>query len=139
RPGEDEEEIGAAPAGSEHGPAGGFQRPARSLHGGGGQVSEPEQTLEPEPAPVPYEEVVKGYEVAPDRYVMVTPEELTALRLEADRIIAIEEFVDLAEIDPIYFEKSYYVAPDRGPGAGRPYGLLLRALEAAGKVGIGRF
>jgi DNA end-binding protein Ku len=129
------QEVIAAPAAQAEPPPGapgGTETPTGALRGDG-------QPPGPEAAPIPYEDVVKGYEVAPDRYVMVTPQELAALRLEADRIIAIEEFVDLPEIDPIYFEKSYYVAPDRGPGAGRPYGLLLRALEAAGKVGIGRF
>jgi DNA end-binding protein Ku len=92
-----------------------------------------------QPASIPYEDVVRGYEVASDRYVMITPDELDALRPEADRSIAIEEFVDLAEIDPIYFEKSYYVAPAWGPAAEKSYGLLLRAMEEGGRVGIGRF
>jgi DNA end-binding protein Ku len=86
---------------------------------------------------VPYEHVVKGYEVARGRYVMVTPEELAALDPRATRTIEIEEFVGLDEIDPIYFERTYYLAPERG-GA-RPYALLLDAMRAKNRVAIGRF
>jgi DNA end-binding protein Ku len=93
------------------------------------------------PAPreqeVAYNDLVKGYEVDPGRYVLVDPEELAALEPEQTRTIDIEDFVDLADIDPVYFEKSYYVVPQRG--GEKPYGLLLRAMEDAGKVAIGRF
>jgi DNA end-binding protein Ku len=88
---------------------------------------------------VAYEDVVKGFEVDRDRFVMVSPEELEALRPEQSRTIEIEHFVDLGDIDPVYFEKSYYLAPGRGVGAEKPYGLLLAAMERAGKVGVGRF
>ncbi len=93
----------------------------------------------PEPArrPVASEDVVKGYEVEPGRYVMVDPEELRALRAPAERTIAIEGFVGLDEIDPVFFEKSYYAAPQHG--AERPYALLLRTLERSRRVGIGTF
>ncbi len=107
--------------------------------------NEPARTVEaPTPAtgsnaPVAYQDVVKGYEVDRDRYVMVTPEELRALEPERSRAIEIEDFVDLAQIDPVYFEKSYYVAPSRGVGAEKPYALLLGALEESGKAGIARF
>lgn len=109
--------------------------PIRPAQGG----PAPQEGPEGAPPSVPYEDVVRGYEVAPDRYVMVTPDELEAVRPEADHSISILEFVDLAEIDPIYFEKSYYVAPGRGPSAEKPYGLLLAAMSRAGKIGIGRF
>ena len=92
-----------------------------------------------EPEEVRYEDIVKGFEVEPDRYVMVNPSELRALEPERSRTIEIEGFVDLSEIDPVYFEKSYYLAPQRGVGAEKPYSLLLAALNAAGKVGIARF
>jgi DNA end-binding protein Ku len=85
---------------------------------------------------VAFEDIVKGYEITPDRYVLVSPEELDALDPKATRTIDIEEFVDLAEIDPIYYDHSYYLAPTAG-GA-KAYRLLLDAMGEAGKVGIGR-
>ncbi len=85
---------------------------------------------------VPYEDIVKGYEITPDRYVVIQPEELEALDPKATRTIDIEEFVDLEEIDPIYYDHSYYLAPSAG-GA-KAYRLLLDAMKEAGKVGIGR-
>jgi DNA end-binding protein Ku len=83
--------------------------------------------------------VVKGYEVEPDRFVTVTQEELRTLAPERSQSIDIEDFVDLADIDPVFFDKSYYVAPQRGEGAEKPYALLLAAMHRAGKVAIGRF
>ncbi|MFL5830331.1 MAG: Ku protein [Solirubrobacteraceae bacterium] len=85
---------------------------------------------------VPYEEIVKGYEITPDRYVMIEPEELEAFDPKATRTIDIEEFADLVEIDPIYYDHNYYLAPTAG-GA-KAYRLLLDAMREAGKVGIGR-
>jgi DNA end-binding protein Ku len=85
---------------------------------------------------VPYEDIVKGYEVTPDRYVMIEPEELDALDPKATKTIDIEEFVNLDEIDPIYYDHSYYLAPTAG-GA-KAYRLLLDAMRESGKVGIGR-
>ena len=85
---------------------------------------------------VPYEEIVKGYEITPDRYVMIDPDELDALDPKTTKTIDIEEFVDLDEIDPIYYDHSYYLAPTAG-GA-KAYRLLLDAMREAGKVGIGR-
>jgi DNA end-binding protein Ku len=87
-------------------------------------------------AEVPYEEIVKGYEITPDRYVLIEPEELDALDPKATKTIDIEEFVDLDEIDPIYYDHSYYLAPTAG-GA-KAYRLLLDAMRDTGKVGIGR-
>jgi DNA end-binding protein Ku len=85
---------------------------------------------------VPYEDIVKGYEITPDRYVVIAPEELEALDPKATRTIDIEEFVDLEEIDPIYYDHSYYLAP--AAGGAKAYRLLLDAMKEAGKVGIGR-
>jgi DNA end-binding protein Ku len=85
---------------------------------------------------VPYEHVVKGYEVAKDRYVVIEPEELEALDPKKTRSIDIQEFVRLEEIDPIYFDSTYYLAP--AAGAEKAYGLLLKAMSEADKVAIGR-
>jgi DNA end-binding protein Ku len=88
---------------------------------------------------IPWEEIVRGYEVAPGRVVAVEPEELESVAPERSRVLEVEQFVDLREIDPIYFEKSYYVVPQRGAATQRPYWLLYRAMENSGKVAIGRF
>jgi DNA end-binding protein Ku len=85
---------------------------------------------------VPYEDIVKGYEITPDRYVLIDPDELDALDPKATKTIDIEEFVDLDEIDPIYYDHSYYLAPTAA-GA-KAYRLLLDAMRESGKVGIGR-
>jgi len=85
---------------------------------------------------VAFEDIVKGYELTPDRYVLIDPDELDALDPKTTKTIDIEEFVDLAEIDPIYYDHSYYLAPSTG-GA-KAYRLLLDAMRDAGKVAIGR-
>ena len=85
---------------------------------------------------VSYEHVVKGYEVAKDQYVVIDPEELEALDPKKTRSIDIQEFVRLEEIDPIYYDSTYYLAP--ASGAEKAYGLLLKAMSEAGKVAIGR-
>ncbi len=85
---------------------------------------------------VAFEDIVKGYEITPEKYVMIEPDELDALDPKATRTIDIEEFVDLADIDPIYYDHNYYLAPTAG-GA-KAYRLLLDAMREAGKVGIGR-
>jgi DNA end-binding protein Ku len=85
---------------------------------------------------VPYDEIVKGYEIGPDRYVTITNEELEALDPKKTRTIEIEEFVDLSEIDPIFYDHPYYLAP--GPGGAKPYRLLLEAMAGTGKVAIAR-
>jgi DNA end-binding protein Ku len=86
---------------------------------------------------VPYERIVKGYELSPERYVLVEPEELDALDPEATHTIDIEEFVDLADIDPLFFDSAYYLAP--GKGAEKSYALLAKAMEEQGKVALARF
>jgi DNA end-binding protein Ku len=85
---------------------------------------------------VPYERIVKGYELTKDRYVVITPDELDALDPERTRTIQIEDFVDQTDIDPIYYDHPYYLVPDKG--AAKAYGLLLNAMEASGKVAIAR-
>jgi DNA end-binding protein Ku len=85
---------------------------------------------------VPYEHIVKGYEISPDRYVIITPEELEGLDPKKTRTIDIEDFVDLDEIDPLYYEHPYYLVPDTG--ATKAYKLLLTALTESNKVAIAR-
>jgi DNA end-binding protein Ku len=85
---------------------------------------------------IPYEQIIKGYEIGPDRYVTISPEELEALEPQKTRTIDIEDFVDLEEIDPIFYDHPYYLAPDTG--AGKAYRLLLDAMSEAGKVAIAR-
>ncbi len=83
---------------------------------------------------VPYEDIVKGYELTPDRYVLIEPGELEALDPKKTKAIEIEDFVALDEIDPIYFDHPYYLAP--GPGGAKPYRLLLEAMKDTGRVAI---
>lgn len=85
---------------------------------------------------VPYEDLVKGYELSPDRYVLVEPAELEALDPAKTKTIDIEDFVDLADIDPIFYDNHYYLAP--GPGGAKPYRLLVEAMEETGRVGVAR-
>jgi DNA end-binding protein Ku len=86
---------------------------------------------------VAYEDLVRGYEVEPESFVFLENEEIERARPSPSRVIDLEHFVRLHEIDPVYFEKSYYVVP--APGAEKAYELLLRALTETGRVGIGRF
>jgi DNA end-binding protein Ku len=86
---------------------------------------------------VPYDHIVKGYDLGGGRYVVIEPEELAALDVAATRTIDIEEFVDLADIDPVYFERSYYLVPDGR--AEKPYALLVETMARTGKVAVGRF
>ena len=85
---------------------------------------------------VPFDQIVKGYEISPDNYVIIEPQELEALDPKATRSIDIEDFVDLDQIDPLYFERPYYLVPDKG-GA-KAYALLLEAMKESQKVGIAR-
>jgi DNA end-binding protein Ku len=90
-----------------------------------------------EEIPVAREDTVKGYEVAKDQYVMFTPEEMKALEEAGTHSADITEFVPIESIDPVYFDKAYYLAPDKG-GA-KPYALLARALRESGRCAIGRW
>jgi len=85
---------------------------------------------------VSYDQIVKGFELTKDRYVVVTPDELDSIAPEKSRTIDIEDFVDQEEIDPIYYDHPYYLAPDKG--AEKAYRLLLDAMAEAGKVAIAR-
>ena len=85
---------------------------------------------------VPYEQIVKGYEIGPDRYVTITPEELESLEPQKTRTIDIEDFVDQEGIDPMFYDHPYYLAPDTG--AAKAYRLLVDAMEQSGKVAIAR-
>jgi DNA end-binding protein Ku len=85
---------------------------------------------------VSYEDLVKGYEIAPDRYVIIEPDELASLEPTKTRTIEIEDFVELAEIDPLYYDHPYYLVP--GPGGAKPYRLLLDAMREEGRVAIAR-
>ena len=88
---------------------------------------------------VPYEKIVKGYEFAKGKYVTVTPEEIEDFKPEATKTIDIEDFVELDDIDPIFYEKTYHLAPaSKDGGAVKAYGLLLQAMRKQGRVGIGR-
>jgi DNA end-binding protein Ku len=87
---------------------------------------------------VAYEDIVKGYEVEKGHYVMVDPDELAEFDPRATRTIDIEDFVDLDDIDPIYYDNTYFLAPEDSDGARKAYALLLKAMEDQGKVAIGR-
>jgi DNA end-binding protein Ku len=86
---------------------------------------------------VEYEHIVKGYDLGGGRYVVIEPEELASVDVEMTRNIDIEEFVDLSEIDPVFFERSYYLVPDGR--AEKPYALLVETMQRSGKVALGRF
>ena len=96
------------------------------------EIAPPERVVE-------RSDIVRGYELPTGDLVAVDDVELESLAPSRSRTIDIEEFVDLAEIDPVFFEKSYHVAPGRDAGAAKPYALLLRAMQEAQMVAIGRF
>lgn len=86
---------------------------------------------------VDYDDIARGYEVAKGRFVLISEEELEHLEPEKTRRIDIEQFVDVAEIDPIYYDTTYYLEP--GEGGDKPYRLLREAMAATGKAALGRF
>ncbi|MET0769721.1 MAG: Ku protein [Solirubrobacteraceae bacterium] len=85
---------------------------------------------------VSFEDIVKGYELTKDRYVVITPDELETLDPVKSRSIDIEDFVNLADIDPVYYDHPYYLVPDKG--SAKAYGLLLDAMRQSGKVAIAK-
>jgi|SRR5690349_81716 len=86
---------------------------------------------------VPYEKIVKAFEISKDRYIPLSKEEMDSLAPQKSRAIEVQDFVDLEEIDPIYFDSPYYLGP--ADGAERAYSLLAQAMEDSGKVAIARF
>ena len=90
-----------------------------------------------EEVPVAREEMVKGYEFAKDQYVVFSPEELKAMEEAGTHMAEITEFVPIASVDPVYYDKAYYLAPDKG-GA-KPYALLARAMKESGRCALGRW
>jgi len=107
------------------------------LHGpDGGRINQ-KRVCSVDGEEVDYSEIVKGYDLGGGRYVIIDPEELRAIDPEASRTIDIEEFVDLVDIDPIYFEHTYYLVPE--DRAVKPYALLVDAMAGTGKVALGKF
>jgi DNA end-binding protein Ku len=106
------------------------------LHGADGGRIKQKRVCEIDGAEVPFDEIVKGYEIEPGAYVTITPAELEGVAAERTRRIEIEEFVALDDIDPIHWESTYYLAP--AETAAKPYALLLKALEGTSRVGLGR-
>src|ERR1041384_7316321 len=86
---------------------------------------------------VAWEHIIKGFELSKGRYVSVTRKELEQFNPRATKSIDIEDFVELSQIDPIYYESTYYLLPDRG--AAKPYALLTEALKRTGRGGVARF
>jgi DNA end-binding protein Ku len=85
---------------------------------------------------VSYDEIVKGFELTPDRYVVVEPGELETLQPKKTKTIEIEDFVELSDIDPIYYDHPYYLAP--GTGGAKPYRLLVEAMRETDRVAVAR-
>jgi DNA end-binding protein Ku len=109
----------------------------RELREGDGARIRHKRVAESDGKEVPYEKIVKGYEFAPDQYVVLSRDELAELDPKKTRAIEIQDFVDLDDIDPIYFEQPYYLGPDKG--AAKAYALLVQAMKDARKVAIARF
>src|SRR3954451_22169286 len=109
----------------------------RELREGDGARVRHKRVAEGDGKEVPYEKIVKGYEYAPEQYVVLSRDELSELDPKKTRTIQIQDFVDLDDIDPIYFEQPYSLGPHKG--AVRSYALLVEAMKEARKVAIARF
>jgi DNA end-binding protein Ku len=107
------------------------------LHKGCGSRLKQQYMCVKENVPVPREDMVKGYEFAKDQYVMFSPDELKALEEAGTQSAEITEFVPIEAIDPVFFDKAYYLAPDKF-GA-KPYALLARALRESRRCAVGRW
>ena len=88
---------------------------------------------------VPYDEIASGYEIEKDKYVMLSQDELAAAQPAKTKTIDIEEFVEIDQVDPIYYDHPYFLVPTGGEGATRAYELLLQVMEREGRVALGRF
>ena len=111
--------------------------PLRERHAEDGAAIEHRRLCSKEGREVPYSEIVKGYEVSEDSYVVLTKEEVAAAEGPEAHVVEIEHFVDREQIDPAYYERSYYVGP--GKLGEESYRLLHAALERSARAGIGRF
>ncbi len=109
----------------------------RELRASDGSRIRHKRVAESDGEEVPYEAIVKGYEIAPEQYVVLTRDELEELDPQKTKAIEIQDFVDLDQIDPIYFDHPYYLGPDKG--AEKAYGLLVKAMADSNKVAIARF
>ena len=107
------------------------------LHKACGSRLRQQYICQKEEIPVGREDIVKGYEFAKDQYVMFTPEELKAMEEAGTHTADITEFVPIESVDPVFFDKAYYLAPDKG-GA-KPYALLARALRESKRCAVGRW
>ena len=107
------------------------------LHKGCGSRLKQQYLCIKEDIVVPKEDMVKGYEFAKDQYVMFTPDELKALEEAGSHAVEITEFVPIESVDPIFFDKAYYLAPDKG-GA-KPYALFAQALRDTDRCALGRW
>jgi DNA end-binding protein Ku len=107
------------------------------LHKGCGSRLKQQYVCQKDGSIVERDDMVKGYEFSKDQYVTFTPEEIKALEEAGTHSVEISEFVPVESIDPVYFDKTYYLAPDKG--AGRPYALLTEALKQAGRCAVGRW
>lgn len=106
----------------------------RELHGKDSVPLQQKRVCPADGEEVDYENVSKGYEIAPDRFVVIKPAELKALQERLPQTIDISDFVELKDVDPLYFKQSYYLVPDTG--ATKPYQLLLEAMRQTGKAAI---
>jgi DNA end-binding protein Ku len=109
----------------------------KELREGDGSRVRHKRVAESDGKEVPYEKIVKGYEFAPDQYVTLSRDELSELDPKKTRAIEIQDFVDIEDIDPIYFEHPYYLGPDKG--AEKAYALLVQAMRDERKVAVARF
>jgi len=107
------------------------------LHKADGSRLRQQYICQKDGAVVERDDMVKGYEFAKDQYVRFTPEEIKAMDEAGSHAVEISEFVPIESVDPVYYDKTYYLAPDKG--AGKPYALLTEALKQAKRCGVGRW
>jgi len=107
------------------------------LHGKDGSRLKQQYVCAKDGEIVPRDQMVKGYEFSKDRYVTFTPEELKALEEQSTQSIEVVEFVPISKVDPVYFDRTYYVGPDKG-GA-KAYALLSKVMQETGRVALARY